>query len=139
MGPQSRKVKYKLGVYTALRAVPILGLGCTLKKILHHYDLDGSLHADNPSHPGIVEADIEQVLCNPALVRSNHPRYAGQKLATGPTSGVYSYLTVPYMENDTALYAPTAFPADAGYRSEYLRLVKMKGRGALWVPAEPTT
>lgn len=104
-----------------------------MKSITHHYDPDGTLHADNPSHPGITEADIEFVLRNLAMVTPNHT-YAGQKLATGATQGVYPFLTVAYKENQTALFAITAWPPNIATRAAYVSRVNAGGR-TLWVPA----
>jgi hypothetical protein len=109
-----------------------------LKRIDFLRDPDGSVHAINANHPDVTEDDIRQVLVNMAWVRANHPRYPGQKLATGACSGAYNPLTVAYLENAARLFVLTCWPAAYYEVAEYRRRVLQKGRGALWLPVDPT-
>lgn len=105
------------------------------RPINHSYEkATGRLHADNPHHPGITEADIEQVLDNLALIEQDERKLWKWK-ATGPTKGKYAHLTVVYYVKQGEVNTITAHPPNAQSLAEYLRLKK---EGKLWTPAVPT-
>ena len=94
------------------------------KPIKHSYEVaTRKLHADNPNHPGVTEADIEQVLNNPALVEQDQDKL-WKWYATGATNGRYRHLTVVYVAKRASLDTITAYPATKRRVLEFNRLKK---------------
>ena len=118
------------------------------------YDNQGKLQADNSGCPGVTEADLVQVLTNWAAMAQDE-RHPWRWYATGPTDGIFSYLTVVFvrsqdrkhpglrLEHPAAashddlgeIIALTAFPAKSRSMEEYVRLRKEEG---LCIPASDT-
>lgn len=97
---------------------------------------DGTLHANNPNHPGVTEDDMIAVLSGPALVAPDARGRKNRFEATAATEGRYDVLTVVYHEGKV-LTAITAWPARADVRAAYLEAINKGGEG-LWTPANDT-